>query len=145
MTIELIVRYFHFLSIFVLVSTVVVELLLIRKINTRAEISFLSKIDAFYGLSSVLVVAAGLTLWLGVGKPAEFYSQNPFFWVKLGLAILLGLLSIYPSIYFYKHKKGEPTQEVETPKLVRLLIYFEVVCLIIIPLMAVLMARGVVA
>src|SRR5436190_13518076 len=65
MTTEIILRYFHFISIFAIVSTLVAEHLLLKKSLTRAEIGRLARIDAVYGIAALTLLCAGLTLWLG--------------------------------------------------------------------------------
>jgi putative membrane protein len=143
MTTAIVVKYLHYLSIFILVASVFGEFLLVKKSMQRNEIAKLAKLDLIYGISSISVVALGFTLWFGVGKTAEFYSNNPIFWLKISLAILLGILSIYPTVYFIKNRKGAQEQILETPKLVFYSIYAEMAVLTIIPLLAVLMANGV--
>jgi putative membrane protein len=144
MTIELLLRYFHFISIFGIAGTLISEHLLLRPEMTRSELARISRIDAVYGLAALTLLAAGLTLWLGsYGKPTEFYSKNGIFHLKLTLFILIGLLSIYPTIFFLKNRKGEPSEKVQVPKLVFIMLRFELLLLFIIPILAGLMSRGV--
>lgn len=119
------------------------EFILVKKSLLRSEISKLAKVDMVYGISSIAVVALGFLLWFGVGKAANFYSNNPIFWLKISLAILLGIFSIYPTIYFIKNRKGVQEETLQTPKLVFYSIYAELAILLIIPLLAVLMVNGV--
>lgn len=140
---ELIVRYIHFVAIFFMVGTIVGEHLLLKKEMTREEIKRLSLIDGIYGLSALVVVAAGLTLWFGVGKPSMFYTQNWIFHTKLTLVVLAALLSIYPTIYFLRNWKGEPTELVEIPNAVKWVVRLELLLLFIVPLCATFMARGI--
>ena len=101
---EILLRYIHFIALFFWIGALTSEHLLLKPQMSRAAIIRLSRIDAVYGISAVLVVAAGLTLWFGVGKPAEFYSGNWIFHVKVGLAVIVGLLSIYPTVFFTKNR-----------------------------------------
>lgn len=106
----------------------------------------MSRVDAAYGISSILVVAAGLTLWFGVGKPADYYSDNHVFITKIVLVGLLGILSIKPTIFFLKNrqKKDDSGEErVVVPTAVKRFVYAEILVVALIPLLAVLMARGV--
>lgn len=106
MTTEILLRYIHFISIFFIVGSLFTEFVLLKKEMSRSELARLSRIDAVYGLASIALLAAGLTLWLGsIGKPAEFYTNNPIFLTKLGLFTIVGLLSIYPTVYFLKNRK----------------------------------------
>lgn len=144
MTLELLIRYFHFISILATVSTLVAEWLLTGHENARREIARLARIDLVYGISSITLVAAGLTLWFGgLGKPAAFYSDNPIFLIKVGLALVLGLLSLPPTFYFLRERKGNPDEIIRIPVYVRRCIQAELAMVFLIPMLAVLMARGV--
>lgn len=141
---EILVRYAHFISIFAMVSAVVAEHLLLKKQLTRREIKRLSVVDGIYGISAILVVAMGLTLWFGVGKPAEIYSKNWIFHLKVGLFILMALLSIYPTVFFLKNRKGaNPEEVVILPDSIKWMIRLELLLVVIIPLCATLMAKGI--
>ena len=141
---EILVRYVHFISIFAMVSAVVAEHLLLKKQLTRREIKRLSVVDSIYGISAILVVAMGLTLWFGVGKPAEIYSKNWIFHLKVGLFILMALLSIYPTVFFLKNRKGaNPEEVVILPDSIKWMIRLELLLVVIIPLCATLMAKGI--
>jgi putative membrane protein len=144
MTVEILLRYLHFISIFAIVSTIVAEHLLLKKEMARAELSRLARIDAVYGIAALTLLAAGLTLWLGgIGKPAEFYSKNWIFHLKITSFLIVGLLSIYPTVFFIKNRKGNQDESVLVPRVIFWLLRFELTLLLIIPMLAGLMARGV--
>ncbi len=144
MTPELFLRYIHFISIFAIVGTLVSEHLLLKPMLRRSEIVRLSRIDAVYGLAALTLLGVGLTLWLGgFGKPAAFYSQNWIFHTKITLFLTIGLLSIYPTVFFIKQRKGSPTDEITIPKTIFWCIRIEILLMFIIPLLAGLMSRGV--
>lgn len=144
MTNELFLRYLHFICIFTIIGTLVSEHLLLKKSMSRAELDRLSRIDGVYGLAALALVAVGLTLWLGsYGKPAMVYSKNWIFHTKLTLFVIVGLLSIYPTVFFLKQRKGPPTEMVAVPPAIFWLLRLEIVLLFIMPLLAGLMARGV--
>jgi putative membrane protein len=142
MFLESIVRYVHFISLFLLAASVLGEWWLIRPQHSRKEIQQLSRFDAVYGISVLIAIAAGFTLWFVVGKPAAYYTNNSIFLLKVGLAVLLGILSAYPSIHFARHKKGNEEDNISTPKLVIHMIRAEAILIFIIPFLATLMARG---
>jgi putative membrane protein len=52
-------------------------------------------------------------------------------------------LSIYPTVFFIKNRKGNPVETVAVPTLIFWLLRIELLLLFIIPLLAGLMARGV--
>jgi len=143
MTAEIILRYIHFISIFAIVGTLVSEHLLLKKEMTRVEIKRVSKIDAIYGLAALTLLGVGLTLWFsGVGKPAIYYSKNWIFHLKISLFLTIGLLSIYPTVFFIKNR-GDQNESVTVPMLIFWMLRVELLLLFIIPLLAGLMSRGV--
>lgn len=144
MTLEIFLRYLHFISIFAIVGSLVSEHLLLKPVMTRAEIGRIARIDAVYGLAAMTLLAAGLTLWLsGTGKPSVFYSKNWIFHTKITCFALIGILSIYPTIFFIRNRKGSPADTVGIPKSIFWMLRFELLLLFIIPLLAGLMSRGI--
>lgn len=144
MTLEILLRYLHFISIFAIVGSLVSEHLLLRKTLTRAAIGILARIDAVYGIASILLLAAGLTLWFsGTGKPTEFYSKNWIFHAKIALFAIVGMLSIYPTVFFIKNRKGHHEDVVTVPSVIFWMLRLELLFMLIIPLLAGLMAKGV--
>lgn len=144
MTFELLLRYIHFISIFAIVGSLVSEHMLLKKELKRSEIDRLAKIDAVYGIAAVTLLTAGLTLWLtGIGKPTVFYTKNWIFHTKLTCFLTVGLLSIYPTIFFVKNRKGNPDEVVSIPRKIFMMLRMELLLIFIIPLLAGLMSRGV--
>ena len=144
MSTEILLRYIHFISIFTIVGALVSEHLLLKKNLTRAEIGRLSKVDGIYGLAVLVLLAVGMVLWLGgYGKPTEFYSKNFIFHIKLGLFIVIGVLSIYPTVFFIKNKNGDQQENIEVPKSIFWMVRLELLILFVIPILAGLMAKGI--
>lgn len=144
MTPEIFVRYLHFVGIITLAGTLISEHLLLKKELTRAEIKRIAIVDAVYGIAAMVVIGAGLTLWFGgIGKPSIYYSKNWIFHMKVTSVGIVALLSIYPTIFFVKNRKGDPQEIVHVPGIVFMLIRISLLLLFITPLFAVLMARGV--
>ena len=139
----LLLKIVHYLGIFLVVATVFSEWLLVKPELPRAEIKRLSVVDAGYGLGAIIVVAAGLTLGLSdIGKPTEFYDRNVYIYVKLAVFTAVGLLSIYPTVWFIKNRKGDQEELVEVPKLIRTSLAIELLLLLTMPVWAVLMVYG---
>jgi len=144
MTELVITRYVHFMAVFAIVGAIFAEQFLISKIMTRQEIKRIAKIDAIYGIGALLVLIAGFTLWFWVGKPASFYSRNWIFHTKLTLFILLGLLSVYPTIFFIKNRKGNDLDtKIEVPGTVILLLKIELLLILVIPALGTLTSLGI--
>ncbi|MFM1895483.1 MAG: hypothetical protein RLZZ385_557 [Pseudomonadota bacterium] len=135
-------RYLHLLAILVLAGAVLIENLAISRSLSREDLRNLARVDAAYGIAAAAVLVFGLILWLGVGKPAEFYSGNPVFHAKLGLFVLMGLVSIYPTVFFLR-QRNSTVEPIAVPALIPWLLRAELVLLLCIPVLATLMARGI--
>lgn len=139
---ELYVRYFHFLSIIVLASALVGEHLLLSKkmpVNVFKKVIVL---DAIYGVSAVTTLVSGLLLWLSFGKPAEFYSSNYIFHIKLTLYVAIALLSIFPTVYFLRNLKTKE-HDIILPQYLISIIRLELLLFLPLPLLGVLIAKGI--
>ncbi len=139
----ILIKYAHFIGIFAVVASLFTELVLIKPKVTSETIRLLSKIDGIYGLGAIITVGAGLAMWFGLGKPEAFYTNNLLFLFKVGVFSIVGLLSVWPTIFFVKHRKAEGEELVEIPNGIRVSILIEVVLLLVIPALAVLMANGI--
>jgi len=144
MTVEILLRFLHFTSILVVAGTLTAEFVLLKPKLTRQEIGRLAMIDGIYGAAAFTLLIAGLILWLGgYSKPEIYYSQNWIFLVKIGCFATIGLLSIYPTIFFLRNRKGLQKDVVKIPKNIFWMLRLELILLAIIPLLAGLMARGI--
>ena len=135
-------RYLHFFAIFALAGALLIENMAIKPVLNSEDARNLAKVDAVYGIAAVLVAVFGFCLWFWFGKPSDFYTYNPVFLAKIGLFISIALISIYPTLFFIKHRKTE-LAEIPVPKALRTCLKVELILLCIIPLLAILMARGV--
>lgn len=138
---DVFIRYLHFIGIFILFSSLMVEHLYLKKLIAVHEIKKLAVIDLVYGISAAVVLITGFALWLWVGKPSEFYSVNLVFYIKIILFFIAALISIYPTIFFIKARRSA-SPIISVPKTVIMTVRTEIMLLLIIPLLAVLMASG---
>ena len=125
-----------------LAGGIVIENMAIKPQINSEDARNLARVDAICGLSAVLIIIFGLILWFTVGKPADFYSANPVFHAKLGLFVLLLLIAAWPALFFFNNRKFSG-DILPVPRTVRLCLKAEIALLIIIPLLATLMARGI--
>lgn len=135
-------RYLHFIAILVFAGALLIENMAISRNISAEDARNLAKVDAIYGLSALLVFLFGLTLWLWVGKPGEFYSGNVVFHLKVGLFVLIALLAIYPTVFFIRHRNST-AESLIVPVPVIWILRTEAALLLVLPVLAVLMARGV--
>ena len=143
MTLFVLIKYLHFIAIFGMVSAVVAQHLLFKDQMTRQEIRCVSIIDSIYGGCAILVLAMGLLMWFVVGKPSAYYSANWVFHLKVGLFVLVGLLSIVPTRFLLKNRKGDQQELLPVPKSMKMIIRLELLLLFLIPLLATSMAQGI--
>lgn len=143
MAADLLIRYLHFVSIIAMFAAVVAQHLALRPSLSRRDLGRIQKMDLVYAIAVVVVLLTGFAQWLWVAKPAEFYSRNPVFHVKLTLFLVVGLVSIYPSVFFGKQRKGDPSEMVAVPKGIAWSVRIELFLLLLMPLLASMMARGI--
>lgn len=144
---QAIAAYLHYLSIFILFSLLVLEHRLFKLPLDLERARSLIRVDIAYGLSAGLVLATGLARVLWYGKGTEYYLKNSVFHAKIGLFVLVALLSALPTFVFLNWrnalKAGQvPQVSPKTAKLVIMTIRLELLLVLIIPLLAALMARG---
>lgn len=143
MIIDILVRYLHFVSLILLLAAVLGQHLLLRKQMTRGEIARVQRLDILYAVTVIIVLLTGFAQWLWIGKPAEFYSSNPVFHMKITLFLLVGIISIYPSVFLGKQKKGDPEESIAVPAGLIWCVRIELLLLFAMPLLATLIARGI--
>ena len=143
MTSYILVKYLHILGIMAVFSSLVAEHLLIEGRMTRRAIQRLSIVDAVYGMGALITLGAGFLLWFVVGKPAAFYSSGWIVYTKLALFGVIGTISIIPTVYFIKQRKGDPEEIVDIPRKMKMILRIELTILFLIPLLGVMLAQGV--
>ncbi len=145
MLVSAIFAFLHFLSAFGLVSTVILERVLLKPKLSLAELKRLAKIDGLYGLSAISVLIVGFLRVYYFEKGSSYYFSNPIFLLKLTIFIIIGLLSIYPTIRIIKWSKLKADLSIE-PAIYRKTIQvlnFELLLLVLLILAASLMAKGI--
>lgn len=143
-----IMAFLHHLAAFTLTGTILYELVAFRKGLTLAEARRIQRMDIAYGISAGIVLIVGLLRVFYYEKGAPFYAQNLFFWTKMAGFILVGLLSIYPTIRFVSWAKliaqGQaPEMTDQEVSRIKTILRIEIVGIAVIILSAALMARGV--
>ncbi len=142
------IAYLHFLSIMILMGSLITEHILLKPKMTKEQIRTLALIDLLYGVAAILVLTSGLLRWFVYGKGSEYYLANPVFHTKLTLFVIVAIISIIPTIKFLKWRKQvnnnqEPEMNEKIVKKLLIYIRIELLLLAILPLLAVMLARGV--
>ncbi len=138
---DILIRYLHFLGIIIFSSGLVVELFLLSQEVSSEKMRKIAAADAMCGMSFILVIITGLLLWFVVGKPSEFYSENKVFYLKMLVLFGIVVLAISPAIFFSRNRNSD-LSVIRIPQRIILQVRVEVVLLMLMPLLAVLMAKG---
>lgn len=143
MLVSAIFAFLHFLSAFGLVSTVILERVLIKPSLSSVEVKRLAKIDGLYGLSAITVLIVGFLRVFYFEKGSDFYFSNPLFHLKLTLFIIIGLLSIFPTVKImrWRKTKAKVTLEPKTYKKIVRVLNLELILLVFLLISASLMSR----
>lgn len=139
---DILIRYLHLFGVVVLAGTLIIENVAIAREISREDVRNLAKVDGIYGASAVVVLVCGLILLLAGAKPSGFYTANPVFHIKMTLFVLVGLLSIYPTVFFLRNRKAQ-ADRLAVPVAVIRVLRLELALLVFIPVLAFLMARGI--
>jgi putative membrane protein len=147
MILDAILAYLHFVSIFALFGFLTAEAILIRRALDAGTIRLLGRIDIIYFLAAMAVLVTGfLRLVLGA-KGADFYLQSWPIYAKLGLFLVVAVISVAPTLTFVRWRRfldhdaawQPPASEVAKA---RRLVMVEVHLAALIPIFAVIMSRG---
>ncbi|WP_179958435.1 DUF2214 family protein [Chitinimonas arctica] len=140
--------FLHFVAVFGIVGTIFFEWQTMSRTPTVAAAKRLQLCDRWYGASATMLLIVGFLRVFYFEKGSTFYMSNPLFHAKLGLFVLVGLLSIYPTVRFIKW--GPQTRQGLAPVVseseyqrIMTLLRLEVVLLLAAALCASLMARGI--
>jgi len=147
MWLDAFLAYLHFAAIFGLVGFMAAELVFVRGALDASAVRRLTKIDVAYFLSAMVVlVTGGLRMALGAKGP-DFYLNAWPFYVKFGLFIAVGVISIQPTLMYIRWKRSfEHDAAWSVPDhdraRARRLILVQVHLAAMIPVFAVVMSRG---
>ncbi len=140
--------YIHLIFIVIIFCCLIVEFISIKQHVSYRTIARLSRVDGLYGLAAIIVVVTGLLNWMKFGKGYDYYANNTLFAVKFSLFIIVGLLSLYPTILILKIKKSNKKDrsnqiELTSFRIMKNVITLELIIMTCIPLLAELMANGI--
>jgi putative membrane protein len=140
--------FLHHVFAFTLSACLVYEFIAFHKNMSADEMRRIQRVDLAYGISAGLLLVVGLLRVFLYEKGWAFYMQSPFFWVKMATFLIVGLLSIDPTIRFIRWNKS--FSQDQTPALTeaeayrtRLILWLEMAGLAVILLSAAFMARGI--
>jgi putative membrane protein len=137
----------HHIAVFSLAGVIAAEVALLNGAIDAAAVRRLASVDAWYGLLAGAVIAFGAARVIWGAKGYEYYIANHVFWTKIALFLILGLLSIRPTLVFFAWKRQLKTKPNFAPPIaeatrMRTYLWIEVGVFLCIPIAAAAMARG---
>ena len=148
MTSSVALAFLHHAAAFALVGALMVELVLLRGELTTTSARSILRMDAVYGVSATILLIVGFLRVFHTEKGADYYFGSGPFLVKITLFVIVGLLSIYPTVQFMRWRAALRANQVPSlddarRRTVRIVIHTELTLVLVIILCAALMARGV--
>jgi putative membrane protein len=140
--------FLHHVAAFVLFSTLVLELVLLGGELTLQSARKIQRADMAFGIAAGAILVIGFLRVYCFEKGAEYYYHSAPFIAKMSLFVIVGLLSIYPTLEFLKWgkslKHGQvPVLEARKLRTLRTLVQIELTGVVMMLLAAALMARGI--
>jgi len=139
--------FLHHLAAFTLVAALAVEFTLIRQELTLASARRLQVADMVLGIAAGFLLIVGLCRVFIFEKGSEYYFHSHAFLAKFSIFILVGLLSVIPTVEFLSWNK--PLREGQVPgvgprqlRRITAIIHGELFAIVLILLFAAVMARG---
>jgi putative membrane protein len=138
----------HFTAVFLLVGMLAAEFFVMRGPLGAEGLKQLAMADRGYGIAAVLVIAAGVSrVYFGL-KDETYYFQLHSFWTKMGIFVLAGIVSIWPTIRILAWSRASKANASFVPppgevKAVRRLVLVQAFLIVLIVINAALMARGI--
>ncbi len=146
MALDLYLAIAHHLLIFILFGILVSELVLVRKNMSAPEVRRVAAIDLWYGIVALLIVIVGFSRAIFAAKGWAYYSVNTFFWAKIGVFVLIGLLSVWPTVKFIGWRKHFQAASIAPEAAavigVRRILWLQTALFALLPAFAAAMARG---
>ena len=147
MVLDAILAYLHYLAIFILFAFLTVQAVLLRRPLDASAIRLLGRTDLWYFGAAMGALLTGF-LRVGLGaKGADFYFNAWPVYVKVGLFLAVGVLSVHPTLAYIRwrraldHDAAWKLPDTEQ-RGIRRLVMIEVHLAALIPVLAVIMARG---
>lgn len=147
MDIDLVLAIAHHLAVFLLVGVLAAEFALLRDRLDSSRIGQLARVDAAYGGVAALVIVVGVLRVIFGASGWDYYVANPVFWTKMAAFLVMGLLTIPPTLAIRRWLKASrvdeayavPESEIASS---RHYIHLQGGVLVLIPIFAAAMARG---
>jgi len=137
----------HHLAVFALAAVLAAELAILTLDIDAKGLGRLVRIDMAYGVLAGIVVLVGVARVIWGAKGYEYYVANHIFGTKMALFLIVGLLSIPPTLRYLawgRRLRADPAFRPEVSEIARMRWYLraEAAFFLAIPVAAAAMARG---
>jgi putative membrane protein len=142
----IIVAWIHYVAIMLLIASLLGEHLLLKPDMSAAEAGTVQRLDIVYGGSATLVLITGI-IRMFLEKGAAYYMHQVAFHILFGIFVVVGLLSIYPTVIFLRWRAdtraghGQQLAQDQFSKL-QMIVRTEMTLLLLAPFFATWMAHG---
>ena len=148
MTATIALAFLHHTAAVAVMALLTVELVLLRVDLTAPIARTILRLDGAYGIAALVLLVVGLSRVFFTEKGAAYYFHSGTFIAKLTLFLIVGLLSIYPTMQFMRwrpalREQRTPQLDAATRSRLRMLVHLELTLLLVILLLAPMMARGI--
>ncbi len=142
MMLDLVLAIAHHILVFSLFGVLFAELVLIRKGVDLPTVARVGRIDLMYGVLAGLIIGVGFSRAIFAAKGWAYYSHNLFFHLKVGTFVLIGLLSIPPTVAYIRWRRSGAAPSDAQVAGVRRWLWAEMALFALLPAFAAAMARG---
>jgi putative membrane protein len=139
---DLVLACLHHLLIFGIFALILSEFMMLKPGIDAAAIKRIARVDLLYGIAAMLILAVGFSRAIFAAKGWHYYSHNAWFWAKMGTFVVVGLLSIAPTLALGRWRKSSLLPDEAAIKSVRRVLHYELALFLLLPLFAAAMARG---
>ncbi len=139
---DLVLAIAHHIAVFALFGVLFAELVLVRRGMDLPTVSRVGRIDLMYGVLAGVIVGVGFGRAVFAAKGWDYYSHNLFFHLKVGTFLLIGLLSIAPTVAYIRWRRAGVAPTDAQVAGARRWLWTELVLFALLPAFAAAMARG---
>jgi putative membrane protein len=139
---DLVLAILHHLLVFALFGVLFGEFLLVRRGIDRHVAASIASIDIWYGVLAGLILIVGFGRALFAAKGWEYYSTNGFFWAKIVTFLVIGVLSVWPTVRYIRWRRAGFAPRDADVATVRWLICLQLGLFAVLLACAAAMARG---
>ena len=139
---DLVMAILHHILVFALFAVLFAEFAMVRLGMDAAAVTRVQSLDAWYGVLAGLIIIVGFARAIFAAKGWDYYVHNVFFWAKIATFVMIGLLSIPPTLAFLKWRRMGLSPADEAVASVRRYLLIQVALFAPLLTFAAAMARG---